>query len=1369
MATALEYSSEQLNYYRICYVVTDVLTEGLRIIFKQEWDNRYWRTWGKWKDQPNNGLDFWNGESSRKRSRNARLLTTMKNGDTAEWDCTMLFYAILYSDCIHGLNPTVKSHVDDLRKLRNEDFAHMPRGHLSEKDFQSVILKVKNAFLALGLPTQKIHDIQNQTTFPTEELTNILKTVDENEKKLQDKDNELLEKRKELLEKEEQRQVLEQQLLTSVSPFCVLPLKPTHDVTGRDSEVSKIAQQLRALKYANNDALSTLYISGNPGSGKSQLARLVAKRFYDEVKENPYTTSFVMTLNAENSETLLESYVVFARHCKCPEYAITDTVNSTDLCTDEKIRSLKTLIGARISYYTSWLLVIDNVINVSQIHGHVPDAGDEEWVRGQLLITTQDAFSIPLTNSEIQHVSVSEGMHPDDARSLLTILSGVNDGEMEDEVARALDYQPLALASASIYVREVRQSKVSVNFGWGDYLEKLVGGQRNTTETILTETNPSYKKSMTTAITLAVEKVMTTERVINHLFTFLALCSPHPIPQDVAVNYIMEMDEEFSDKEWIVSRINRCSLILSEEEGNSVYIRVHGVVRFVLDSLKTNHAKDLYIKAVVGAVASFAKVDDFDTLIIGSKVVPQLRKLIQEVQYLFPTQELSQFSKVGVIPLQDYLNGLPILGLMCLDHCEYEAAMNYFQVALEIIHSCNPNDALETKAGLYLCLGTLYRHLGDFQQAQDYYARALDIRLKQLGPDHVDVAASYNNLGTVYSDLGDFQQAQDYYARALDIRLKQLGPEHVHVAASYNNLGTVYSDLGDFQQAKDYYQRALDIRLKQLGPEHVDVAGSYNKLGTAYRKLGDFQQAQDYYARSLDIRLKQLRPEHEDVAASYNNLGTLYSDLGDFQQAKDYHARALDVRLKQLGPEHEGVAASYNNLGTVYRHLGDFQQAKDYYARALDIRLKQLGPEHVDVAGSYNKLGTAYRKLGDFQEAQDYYARSLDIRLKQLGPEHVDVAASYNNLGTVYSDLGDFQQAQDYYARALDIRLKQLGPEHVDVTASYNNLGTVYSDLGDFQQAKDYHARALDVRLKQLGPEHEDVAASYNKLGTVYRHLGDFQQAKDYYARALDIRLKQLGPQHVDVASSYNKLGTAYRKLGDFQEAQDYYARSLDIRLKQLGPEHVDVAASYNNLGTVYSDLVDFQQAQDYYVRALDIRLKQLGPEHVDVTASYNNLDVASSYNKLGTAYRKLGDFQQAQDYYARSLDIRLKQLGPEHLDVASSYNKLGTVYRNLGDFQQAQDYYARALDISLKQLGPDHLGVGKIYVNIGDAHNEQGHDGEAKRNYDRALAIYVRSLGPEHVDVRIIQNKLAQLLQNTRMAFVDVDTRVCPVTCSMF
>ena len=118
MATTKEYTNEELNYYRICYLTTDIITEGLRTIFKQEWNSRHKATLGEWKDELKNGQDFKNSESPCKQREKAHLLATMVNGNRAEWDCTMLFYAILFSDCIgNGLNPTIKSKVDDLRKF----------------------------------------------------------------------------------------------------------------------------------------------------------------------------------------------------------------------------------------------------------------------------------------------------------------------------------------------------------------------------------------------------------------------------------------------------------------------------------------------------------------------------------------------------------------------------------------------------------------------------------------------------------------------------------------------------------------------------------------------------------------------------------------------------------------------------------------------------------------------------------------------------------------------------------------------------------------------------------------------------------------------------------------------------------------------------------------------------------------------------------------------------------------------------------------------------------------------------------------------------------------------------------------------------
>ena len=1147
MATGLKYTTEQLNYYRICYVVTDILTEGLRTIFKQEWDNRYKTTLGEWKDQPKNGMDFWNGESTRNRKRNAGLLTTMKNGDRAEWDCTMLFYAILYSDCIYSLNPSIRSNVDDLRKFRNEEFAHMPRGHLSNGDFQTVITKVKTAFHALGLPTLKINEVQNQTNFLTEELNEVLGKVDALKQEVKDKEEELQ-------EKEQQRLALEEQLHSDVSPFCILPPKPSHDIAPRESEVGEVLQNLQTLKDAN-DGLSILYLSGNPGSGKSQLARLAARRFYDEVEQIPSAASFVMTLNAENSEALLKSYVLFAQHCNCPGYEITNTYRSKDLNTDEKISYFKTLISTKIEHYASWLLVVDNVTSESRTSDYLPDADSELWARGQMLITTKDTASIPLSSSSIQNISISAGMHPDDACFLLNLLSGMSDAKMDKEIAKELDYQPLSLAAAATYVRQVRRNKATSKFGWTEYLKKLEEGKRSNTESILAATNPAYPKTMTKAITLAVEMVMENDIILHHMFLFLSMCASQPILQDIIIEYVKTTDDEFEDEDMIRTRMSRCSLLLIEEESTGVYIRVHGVVLDVIKSATKGFAKDQSYKVVYGAVMSFSKFEELESIVVGTRIVPHLKTLSLKIEDMSLGKGIPEASNRALCNFPD---GLWSLTNMCLNHSRFRAALVY---------------------GKWL----------------------LKIQMKKLGPEHVDVASSYNNLGTLHSDLGDTDEAKDCYKRALEIRLKKLGPEHVDVATSYNNLGTLHSDLGDTDEAKDCYKRALEIQMKQLGPEHVDVATSYNNLGNLHRYLGDTDEAKDCYKRALEIRLKKLGPEHVDVATSYNNLGSLHKALGDTDEAKDCYKRALEIGLKKLGPEHVDVARSYNNLGTLHKVLGDTDEAKDCYKRAMEIYLKKLGPEHVHVATSYNNLGTLHHALGDTDEAKDCYKRAMEIYLKKLGPEHVHVASSYNNLGTLHSDLGDTDEAKDCYKRALEIQMKQLGPEHVDVASSYNNLGTLHKALGDTDEAKDCYKRALEIGLKKLGPEHVDVARSYNNLGTLHKVLGDTDEAKDCYKRALEIYLKKLGPEHVHVATTYNNLGALHKALGDTDEAKDCYKRALDIGLKKLGIDHVDVAHSYYNLGCVLNDVGELEESKHFLDRALVIYISKYGEEHVRV------------------------------------------------------------------------------------------------------------------------------------------------------------------------
>ena len=1011
------YSEEQLNYFRVCHIATDILPPALRLLFKQEWDNRYKATYGEWKDTPQNGLDFKNGESPAKQRKNAQLLATMANGDRAEWDCTMLFYAILFSDSIHGLSPLIRTNVDNLRKFRNEYFAHMTEGQLSNQDFSIIVAKVETAFRALGLSTAAIQTVSKQKSFPTDELKKLTQV-------LQTKDAELQDSKDRLKTTEEQRKVFEEQLQREVEPFCVLPPRPPHVITSRDSDVARVSQKLTTLRKANVNSLSFCYISGNPGSGKSQLAGLVAENFYKEARKDTSAPSFVMTLNAENLESLLESYFSLARKVSCPVYNITSTENSKDLNAEQKIAIIKDLIATKIHLYSSWLLVIDNVTNLPRMAQFLPERGNERWGKGQLLITTQDCSCIPPESPITSHLSISKGMIYTDVANLLFELTGITDDGMGKKVAHALDYQPLALASAGVYVRKVRNT--NPDFGWEEYLEKLEKGKRELTEEELTKVNNIYPDSMTEATRIAVKAEIDSNRIMKHAFTFLALCAPEPVRLHFLTTYVVNAYGEL-DEEEIGIQIQGSSLLLIDKD-DDVNIRLHNVVHNVVKSLvKEQMEADEQVRVVCLAVGSFSMyinkaipkiLQSADSVSESRHIVPHLKTLAAEIKNVFLSTK--KFIKNTFEDLCITVHDFLVLGHVCRLHSESPSAMDYFNVGLKFSkHKNNKtvSDHLE-EAGIIHNMGILHKHLGEHQKAKEYYERALSIQLKKLGRDHVDVACTYHNMGSLHHDLGEHQQAKEYYERALSIQLNKLGLDHVDVASTYHNMGNLHNDLGDHQQAKKYYEGALSIKLNKLGPDHVDVASTYHNMGILHEDLGEHQQAKEYYERALSIQLNKLGLDHVDVASTYHNMGNLHNDLGDHQQAKKYYEGALSIKLNKLGPDHVGVASTYHNMGSLHKDLGEHQQAKEYYERALSIKLNKLGPDHVDVASTYHKMGNLHEDLGEHQQAKEYYERALSIQLNKRGHDHVDVARTYHLLG----DMQRVLDAQQLLANRSDDR-----------------------------------------------------------------------------------------------------------------------------------------------------------------------------------------------------------------------------------------------------------------------------------------------------------------------------------------------------------
>ena len=906
-------SDENRNLIYMHNIITNAISKGLRNVFKSEWDSRYQASFGSWDDTNASGVQLFHRENSRRRPNKNVYQAKFQHGDTNQWDCSVLFDAILHSNSIGStLNPKIKTEVDKLRIIRNK-IMHADKTMLTDAEFQTMISDVENSFIALSLPIKDITSIKKKR--------NLYKS------------------------------------------FKVLPLKPTHNVFYCSEKISKIKQDLQELRNENEGKLTYFYISGNPGSGKSQLSGRLGEDLYNSV-DSRANTCYVMTLNANDLNSLLNSYKEFSRRLNCNEDVVDSAMNSSK-AEEEKIRELRSQIAMRIRNWKLWWIIVDNVEDLGSIYPLLPQMGDEIWNNGQIILTIQNTNFVPSNSSCTKHISLSGGMNEQECRQLLSSLSDTDaDDSLLDEVADKLDHQPLAMAAAAVYVGQLKEKE----FSWCDYLEKLEKGKKRVTEKRLHETNSAYSSTMSAAVLLAVQQSAANDSILNETFNLFALISFEPLPIDVIVAYIQQKNQK-CEKEEIYLAIKHCSLFLFTENDNDV--RLHRVVHEATELFR--HRKGNEMKY------SFE-----------SEIVNESNRLQQVAKALYCFKDIDDKTKI-----------LPHLKLFNLVNKK-----SFFEEGW-----LDPNDSVlknHNIAKIYIFFGQTLRSNYQFKLALEF----LNISLQIWRNSDRDISIVFCELGKTHYDLGEYNISKDYHQRQLESIIKVLGANHIDVATSYNHLGLVYEAMGELQQAKDYHKKAMEIYINVLGPNHIDVATSYNNIGLVYKAMGKLPQAKDYHQRAMEIYINVLGPNHINVAASYNNLGLVYEAMGELQQAKHYHERATEIKKNVLGPNHIKVATSYNNLGSVYKDMGELEHAKDYHEKAMEIYINVLGPNHIDVAASYNNLGSVYKAMGELQLAKNYHQKAMEIYINVLGPNHINVATPYNNLGLVYEAMGELEQAK---------------------------------------------------------------------------------------------------------------------------------------------------------------------------------------------------------------------------------------------------------------------------------------------------------------------------------------------------------------------
>jgi serine/threonine protein kinase/Tfp pilus assembly protein PilF len=355
-------------------------------------------------------------------------------------------------------------------------------------------------------------------------------------------------------------------------------------------------------------------------------------------------------------------------------------------------------------------------------------------------------------------------------------------------------------------------------------------------------------------------------------------------------------------------------------------------------------------------------------------------------------------------------------------------------------------------------LGTTYRNIGNYSQAEKHLDRAYEIRLEKFGQENTETLDTMEALARVYWRQGRYDKAEEFFDKTVEVRKNILGLNNKDTLISMNGLAVLYFSQGRYQEARTLYEDMLKTSRKILGEEDVTTILFRGNLATVYRFQGLYDLAEDMYIKAIEQAKRVFGPTHPDTLYSINGLGILYLEENRYTEAEETLWEAYQYELDVLGQEHQDTLSSMNGLGMVYIALEHFDDANDILSLAWETGRATLGEDNPTTLSSMNNIALLYSETGHYGEAESLFLSTLEGRQYLLGQEHPDTLDTMYNLAILYkkTDPDRYNEAEELLIETIDGRSKVLGKQHPKTLESIRALIGLYIIRGKPEQAQQW-------------------------------------------------------------------------------------------------------------------------------------------------------------------------------------------------------------------------------------------------------------------------------------------------------------------------
>lgn len=570
---------------------------------------------------------------------------------------------------------------------------------------------------------------------------------------------------------------------------------------------------------------------------------------------------------------------------------------------------------------------------------------------------------------------------------------------------------------------------------------------------------------------------------------------------------------------------------------------------------------------------------------------------------------------------------------------------------------------LETVIGDAITIENLVKGSADTETPIDFFYRKLEI-LKNLsssrtliildnfdvdtdehledlanGPYHLIITTRNEHweYPTLYIDkISDFSKVRDIFVRNYGKRLSPDDKCIVDEILNLINCHTITVELIAKQMRSSHKTPAKMLELLK------ETGVNTNLKDKVVHSTGDLSMSSFDYIRQM-FCISNLSEEEKHVMCCMTMLPYTGIDLEKFKDWCDFE--------------------SYDDINSLisksWLMLNEETDNLSMHPVICDVVKDQLSPDIRSCADYIHGLWENSHKCWYFtveerEEISPYVAfvqNKFPVPIKELWREYVD----FVNIAWM---CGDFERAIESGKIVYEFSLKEFGEGSDEAGTAAMFLAGSYHNSGDNENARPYYEIGLDYKIRALGEDAYTVGISYSKLGRCEYFKHNFEKAKYYLDKALavfenlaekeetqrgrEIMLSNSGDTVVEFARMY-------MEMGNYEKAIEYSELSYDRFMLREGVEIPNCAYSLVDLGMCYSKLSQFDKADEYLNRALELNIRFNG--HVSIQTMRTREAIAD--NVLAR-----GDLEKASKMYLEmELDLE-RDFGPLNPQVKAMREK---------------------------------------------------------------------------------------------------------------